>query len=74
MQYRNKELQTKYNSDPNFRKKADDLEDRYFFLQAKTTKMSEEEIMDDSILQRFPVDNPIQLYFWYGFMQPHPGT
>ena len=30
-------------------------------------------LIDENILQMFPVDNTIHLYFWYGFMQPHPG-
>ena len=40
MQFGNNELQKKYHNDPSFRKKADELEDRYFFLQAKSTKMT----------------------------------
>ena len=35
--------------------------------------MTKDKYIDSDILQRFPVDNAIQLYFWYGFMQPVPG-
>ena len=35
--------------------------------------MTKDKYIETDILQRFPVDNAIQLYFWYGFMQPTPG-
>jgi hypothetical protein len=70
--FENKDLQAKYDTDHSFRHKVDQLEDQYFFLQAKTTKLTEDMLIDETILERFPVDNHIHLYFWYGYMQPPP--
>lgn len=72
MLFQNKDIQTKYENDHCFRNKVDQIEDQYFFLQAKSTKMTEDMLIDETILERFPVDNNIHLYFWYGFMQPPP--
>ena len=40
MIYQNQELQHKYESNANFRRKADQLEDQYEYLRAKTTQMT----------------------------------
>jgi hypothetical protein len=73
MNYENHELQEQYRTDPHFRKKADQMEDQYLYLQAKSTQLSQEMLISEAILERFPADNAMHLYFWYGFMQPEPG-
>ena len=40
MDYQNKELKHKYANNVNFRRKADQLEDQYEYLRAKTTQMT----------------------------------
>jgi len=50
MHFENKDLQTKYNNDHNFKNKVDQLEDQYYFLQAKTTKLTEDMLIDEAIL------------------------
>ena len=70
--FQNEELDRRYQLDVHFRQRVDRNEAEYRAYLAKANGKTFE--IEDSILERFKQEEGHSIYFFYGYMQPHPGA